>query len=48
MIEQLGDIPKKGSKFCYDNLEVTVEDVEDNRINTVTVVCMPEEDNGEK
>ncbi len=48
VIEQLGDIPKKGSKFCYDNLEVTVEDVEDNRINTVTVVCMPEEDNGEK
>ncbi len=43
VIEQLGDIPKKGSSFKYDNLEVTVDDVEDNRINTVTVVRVPEE-----
>ena len=42
--EQLGDIPKKGSSFRYDNLEFTVDDVEDNRINTITVVRMPKEE----
>lgn len=48
VIERLGDIPKKGSSFIYDDLEVTVDDVEDNRINTVTVVCKPEENKEEE
>ena len=46
--EQLGDIPHEGSKFVYEDLEITVNEVEDNRINKVTVECKKSEDNDGK
>ena len=37
VIEQIGDIPEKGSTFEYKELTVTVDSVEDQRINTVSI-----------
>lgn len=36
-IEQIGDIPEKGEHFVFRELDITVNDVEDQRVNTVTV-----------
>ena len=44
VIEQIGDIPRSGASFVYQNLSVKVDRVEDNRIHTVTVTVMPEKD----
>lgn len=41
VIEQIGDIPEQGTKFTYRELQVTVNEVEDNRINTVTILYTP-------
>lgn len=35
VIEQLGDIPEKGAAFTYKELEVTVSDVQDQRVVSV-------------
>ncbi len=43
VIEQIGDIPKKDDKFTYRELTITVDDVEDQRVNTVTLVYTPSE-----
>ena len=37
VIEQIGDIPEKGLTFEYKELTVTVDSVEDQRINTVSI-----------
>ena len=42
VIEQLGDIPESGAAFTYQDLSVTVNSVEDNRITSVTVTVSPE------
>ena len=42
VIEQIGDIPENGSVFTYKELTVTVDSVEDQRINTVTVLYKEE------
>lgn len=47
VIEQLGDIPEKGTEFTYRELSVKVNDVEDNRIDTVSVLYTPAEDEEE-
>ena len=39
-IEQIGDIPGKGAHFVYRELDITVNDVEDQRINSVTAVLL--------
>lgn len=46
-IEQLGDIPEKGEHFVFRELDITVSDVEDQRVNTVTVVLLPDSDGNE-
>ena len=42
VIEQIGDIPDKGSQFRYKELFITVKDVEDQRVNSVIMVYKPE------
>ncbi len=46
VIEQLGCIPENGAHFVYNELSITVNSVEDNRINSVILVYepKPEED----
>ena len=39
-IEQIGDIPEKGEHFVYRELDITVNEVEDQRINSVTAVLL--------
>ena len=41
-IEQLGDIPEAGEGFTYRELRITVNDVQDQRISSVTVLYEPE------
>ncbi len=48
VIEQIGDIPENGSVFTYKELTVTVDSVEDQRINTVTVLYKEEKEDGKK
>lgn len=43
VIERIGDIPKKNDSFTYRELTLTVDDVEDQRVNTVTMVYKPSE-----
>ncbi len=43
VIEQIGDIPHNGEGFVYRELKVTVNEVEDNRINSITLEYTPEE-----
>ncbi len=45
VIEQMGDIPAKNDTFNYKDLTVTVNDIEDQRIISVTVVLITSEDN---
>ncbi len=47
VIEQIGDIPEKGAGFVYREISVTVNDIEDNRISSVTVTFTPEKDEEE-
>ena len=42
VIEQLGDIPAAGDRFVYKELTVTVDQVEDNRVTSVTIVYQPQ------
>ncbi len=37
VIEQIGDIPKKGDSFIYKEIKIAVTDIEDQRVNTVTM-----------
>lgn len=48
VIEQIGDIPENGSVFTYKELTVTVDSVEDQRINRVTVLYKEEKEDGKK
>ena len=48
VIEQIGDIPENGSVFTYKELTVTVDSVEDQRINRVTVLYEEEKEDGKK
>ena len=43
VIEQIGDIPEKGSTFRYQELNVTVNDVQDQRIVSITLIYEPKE-----
>ncbi len=47
VIEQIGDIPEPGARFVYRELEITVNDVEDNRITQITMVYTPSESEDE-
>ena len=40
-IEQIGDIPENNAHFTYRELDITVNDVEDQRINTLTLIYTP-------
>ncbi len=44
VIEQIGDIPEKGSSFVFGELDIRVLDVEDQRVNKVLLVYNPEQD----
>ena len=44
VIEQIGDIPKKGAAFTYKDLTITVINVEDKRVNAVTIFYHPPKD----
>ena len=46
--EKLGKVPEKGDKFSYDNMEVTVADVENHRAETVDIHIIPETQDAEK
>lgn len=41
VIEQIGDIPEENSSFEYKELEITVTDVEDQRINKILMIYKP-------
>lgn len=41
VIEQIGDIPNKNDQFIYNELTITIDDVEDQRVNKVTVFFDP-------
>lgn len=44
VIEQIGDIPENNYSFTYKDLEITVTDVEDQRVNTIVMTYTPEKD----
>ena len=44
VVEQIGDIPEKGSEFRYKDFSVVVGDVEDQRISYVTITFDKNED----
>ncbi len=48
VIEQVGDIPEKGSSFTYKELTVTVKNMEDQRIIDVIVIYDKENEKGTK
>ena len=45
VIEQIGDIPIQNDKFTYKDLIVMVNDIEDQRINSVTIILGTAENN---
>ncbi len=47
VIEQIGDIPEKGTSFEYKELTVTVDSIEDQRINTVSIQYQEAKENEE-
>ncbi len=48
VIEQIGDIPQIGTKFTFGDLNVTVAEVEDKRVNYITVKCTPDNKNADE
>lgn len=46
-IEQIGDIPEKGSSFTYRELTITVDSVEDQRVNSIIMLYNPESEENE-
>lgn len=45
VMENLGDIPEKGDRFIYeDALEITVSEINEQRVSKVTVVILPEKE----
>ena len=40
IFETLGTIPKKGTRFDYNNLRITIDSISDQRIDTATVKLM--------
>lgn len=47
-IEMLDGYPQKGDSFEYQNLVITIEEVDDLRITKLGVKVLPKEDDGEK
>lgn len=47
VIEQIGDIPEKGDTFTFRELTITVDDIEDQRVNSVTMIYTPASDEEE-
>lgn len=47
VIEQIGDIPETGSSFEYKDLSVTVGEMEDQRITSITIICKENSENAE-
>lgn len=43
VIEQIGDIPEKGSSFVFGELDIRVLEVEDQRVNKILLVYRPEQ-----
>lgn len=47
VIEQIGDIPQKNDSFSYRELHITVNDVEDQRVNKITMLYTPTENSND-
>ena len=47
VMEQLGGIPDVGEEFQFQNLQVTVTEMDDHRVSYVTVTVLPEADQEE-
>ena len=48
IMDQLQRIPEKGDQFTYENLTITATEIDDHRIEWVTVEVAPKEDNEEE
>ena len=48
IMDQLQRIPEKGDRFTYENLTITATEIDDHRIEWVTVEVAPKEDNEEE
>lgn len=47
IMDQMQRIPEKGDQFTYENLTITATEIDDHRIEWVTVEVAPKEDNEE-
>ena len=47
IMDQMQRIPEKGDRFTYENLTITATEIDDHRIEWVTVEVAPKEDNEE-
>lgn len=48
IMDQMQRIPEKGGQFTYENLTITATEIDDHRIEWVTVEVAPKEDNEEE
>lgn len=48
IMDQMQRIPEKGDRFTYENLTITATEIDDHRIEWVTVEVAPKEDNEEE
>ncbi len=48
IMDQMQRIPEKGDQFTYENLTITATEIDDHRIEWVTVEVAPKEDNEEE
>ena len=48
IMEQMEEIPEGGETLNYENLTITVGEVDNHRITDVKVVCAPKEDETDK
>lgn len=48
IMEQMEEIPEGGETLSYENLNITVDNVDNHRITEVKVVCTPKEDDSDK
>ena len=37
VIEQMGNIPNKNDKFIYRDITIIIDDIEDKRVNKITI-----------
>lgn len=48
VIEQIGDIPEKDYSFTYREFTITVNDVEDQRVNSIILIYTPSENDDDE